>query len=152
MHFFIDNKSRRWEVTANIPVIKKVKALLQLDLTQLFENECASMISLSTDFEKLVDTLFVLCEDQCKAAGVSDVEFGESLFGDPLEMAWFAMLDAVIDFFPNPSRREMARKIVDKAKILSDSMLESVSQKLNELPSNWREFVVLMPKTTAGVS
>jgi hypothetical protein len=152
MQFFKDTKDRRWEITVTIPLLKRVKALLNIDLMQLFEDNCKLLSSFSDDFALQVDVLYVLCEEQCKVASVTDVEFGSSLGGDSLESAWFAMLDSVIDFFPNASRRETARKIVEKAKELSQSMSESALKQLNALPSSWPELQALTPRATVGAS
>ena len=47
----------------------------------------------------LCDILWVLCEQQAKADGVTDEDFGSSLAGDSIETATRAFLDELVDFF-----------------------------------------------------
>jgi len=145
MHFFLDNKNRRWELVVNVPTMTRVKQLLHVDLTQMFKDKCELLVRLSEDFELLVNVLYVLCEKQCTAANVTDEDFGAALVGDPLGNAHEALMQAVIDFFPMSSRREMAQKILGKAKEVDQSLMQCVLKQLDALPGNWQELQARIP-------
>ena len=60
----------------------------------------------------LVDVLYAAVKPEADAKGVTDEEFGRAMSGDAIEMATTALLDEVIDFFPE-TKRKVFRKILD---------------------------------------
>lgn len=139
MKTFKDNSGREWKLTVNVGTAKQVKDRLGVDLFRLFDTEAERLFS---DPCLLVDTLYVLCEKQCKEFTVTeggntrplnDAEFGEAMFGDAIEHAAEALLNEVLDFFPS-SRRKILREVVNKseaaAKIMEAQAIEAI-QKLD---------------------
>ena len=94
MRTFKDNSGRTWTVELNVHQMKRIRARLGVDL---------------------VDILWVCVEEEAKAAGVTDEQFGRSLAGDSIETATAAFLDELVDFFPG-ARRLFLKKAVDLAR------------------------------------
>jgi hypothetical protein len=60
----------------------------------------------------LVDVLYAVCKEEADSRNVSDEEFGRSMAGDAIEFATAALLDEIIDFFPE-AKRKVFRRILD---------------------------------------
>jgi len=94
MPTFQDNQGRTWTITATPPGLRRVRDLLGIDLTVSGQAGFREFNKLADDPMLLVNTLYVLCQEQADAAGVSDEEFGQSLVGYAIEDATRAMLGA----------------------------------------------------------
>jgi len=117
MKQFTDNQKRVWDVTINVNVLKRIRDVLDLDLTRVVEDELIAR--LSNDPILLVDTLYVVCRTQADKCIVSDEDFGGSIGGDVIEEATIALLEELCDFFPKLRRRTL-RKILAKVRTLAD--------------------------------
>jgi len=120
MKTFADNTGRTWEVCVNVHTVKAVRAVLDVDLTQAIQigdtekNLNTSLIDRLTDDPiLLVDVLYVICREQAERLNVSDVQFGESLAGQAIADATKALLDEIVDFFPDAGRRRIGRLLLD---------------------------------------
>ena len=149
MHIFTDNKGRKWDIVLNVNQMKRVRAVLGIDLVNVITLDAKGEVKvdlidrIANDPCLLVDILCVLTEKQAASLGVSDIQFGESLAGDAIEDATKAFLDELVDFFPGAKRLflqkavTLARKytlemtsVLEKA--LSDPELEKrVAQSMN---------------------
>jgi len=103
MPAFKDSSGREWLVRLSAPLINDVRKELDTDLVSLSDPVFAKLL----DFALLVNVLWVLVRKQATAAGITDVQFGESLVGDSLDGASEALVDAVLDFFPPRIRQTM---------------------------------------------
>jgi hypothetical protein len=63
------------------------------------------MGQLLDDPVRFVNVLYVLVREQCEQRGVTDEQFGESLYGDALWGAIKAFEECLISFCPSPSQR-----------------------------------------------
>ena len=121
MRQFTDTKERVWDVELNVRQMKRVRDVLGIDLVNVIQagNDGAvatdTLDRVANDPILLVDILWVLCEGQAKAAGVTDDDFGSSLAGDSISDATRAFLDELVDFFPG-ARRLFLKKAVDLAR------------------------------------
>ena len=135
MKSFTDNKDRVWEVELNIRQMKRVRDILGIDLVNVISANKDGSVSTDTlervanDPILLVDILWVLCEGQAKAAGVTDDDFGSSLAGDSISDATRAFLDELVDFFPG-ARRLFLKKAVDLARKYETENLEVLEKAL----------------------
>ena len=135
MKTFTDNKGRVWEVELNIRQMKRVRDVLGIDLVNVISANKDGSVSTDTlervanDPILLVDILWVLCEGQAKAAGVTDDDFGSSLAGDSIADATRAFLDELVDFFPG-ARRLFLKKAVDLARKYETENLEVLEKAL----------------------
>ena len=121
MRQFTDTKERVWDVELNVRQMKRVRDVLGIDLVNVIQAGKDGAVATDTldrvanDPILLVDILWVLCEGQAKAAGVTDDDFGSSLAGDSIADATRAFLDELVDFFPG-ARRLFLKKAVDLAR------------------------------------
>ena len=126
MHKFRDGQGREWCVSLNIAQARKVKE--QLDGLNLLDAE--QLQRLAEDPYTAANVLYVLCERQCQAAGVTDEQFGEALAGDSFEEAVAALLQELVDFFPSRQRGPLKKvlacleDIKGKAAALAEQKLD----------------------------
>ena len=162
MKTFTDNTGRVGTLAVNVAAIKRVRALCGVNLSSIVEldkdnNPDTKLIEqLSTDPVLLVDVLYAVCKNECDQKGISDEEFGMAMSGDAIEHATTALLDEIIDFFPEAKRlafkkilsatrrfEEIARKRLEA--IMSDGEFEdkmvSALEQLTGLSGNALESV-----------
>jgi len=142
MKSFTDNTGRSWILAVTVGTIKRVRALCDIDLANIITMEPGQkpkvdlLERLATDPVLLVDVLYAVCKDEADSKGVSDEEFGRSMAGDAIELATAALLDEIIDFFPETKRRVFkkiltaTRRFEDKGKkaliaLLDDPVLDA---------------------------
>ena len=117
MHTFSDNAGRVWTANLNVATLKRVRALAGVDLASaiLVEKDgkpSAKLLErLSSDPVLLVDVLYAVCKPECDQRNVSDEDFGAAMAGDAVEQATDALLDEIVDFFPNPKRAILQRLV-----------------------------------------
>lgn len=116
MKSFTDNMGRAWTLVVNVATVKRVRALCGVDLNSVIEVEdgkpSAKLLErLSGDPVLLVDVLYAVCKPECEQKGVTDEDFGAAMAGDAIEQATGALLDEVVDFFPE-AKRTALRKIL----------------------------------------
>jgi hypothetical protein len=123
---FTDALGRRWLLQITVGSCRKAKDALGLDLIhpteELFERLCDSPLDLA-------DLLWLLCEEQAQAAGVSDEQFGCGLGGDAIDEASAALLQALVNFSPR-HRRAPLEKVIEKVQALSDRMTQKVLREI----------------------
>ena len=128
---FSDKDGRNWVVTLNVHSIKSIKQELGLDL--LDEKVHETLQKLAEDLVLAIDVLYLALKDKLDTADISDVEFGRSLSGDCLNEAVGALVQALVDFFPNPRKREWVKKLWDKSTAhmdkANDEMLSNLDDK-----------------------
>jgi len=136
MKTFTDNKGRTWEIEVTVATVKRVRALCRVDLNSIVELDknnkpSAELLErLSSDPVLLVDVLYAVCKSQADKLGVSDVDFGEAMAGDAIEHATTALLEEVIDFFPEAKRLVM-RKILSASRKFSEAARKKLEAELN---------------------
>ena len=160
MKSFTDTTGRVWTITVNVGAIKRVRALCGVDLNAIVEVDEKNNVTtgllerLSTDPVLLVDVLYAICKPECDAKGVSDEEFGCAMAGDAIEHATDALLDEVVDFFPEAKRLALKKVLTAtrrfaeaaKQKLMAtlnngelDRQIESELERLNDSSGNARE-------------
>lgn len=128
MKTFTDNTGRAWTLAINVDAIKRVKALLGVDLMEAVEGKLIQR--LMEDPVLLCDVVYCLCKPQADAAKVSDEDFGRSMAGDAIELATTAMLEELVDFFPK-GRRAVMTKALEKFRTLEAMALEAANKRLD---------------------
>ena len=137
MHCFNDNKGRRWEVTLNVRQVKRIRAVLGIDIANVIALDKGGAVKvdlidrIANDPVLLVDVLWVLCEGEAKSAGVTDDDFGSSLAGDSIEHATAACLDELVGFFPG-ARRLFLKKAVGLARKYSGELTAVLEKTLDD--------------------
>jgi hypothetical protein len=117
MKSFTDNAGRVWTLAVNVAAIKRVRAICDVDLNSIVEMDADNKPSakllerLSTDPVLLVDVLYAVCKPEADAKNIGDEDFGRAMAGDAIDHATAALLDEIIDFFPE-AKREAFKKIL----------------------------------------
>ena len=157
MHSFTDNKGRRWEIALNVRQMKRIRAMLGLDLVNVITLDSGGKVKvdmvdrIASDPVLLVDVLWILCEEAAKPAGVTDDDFGSSLAGDSIERATEAFLDELVDFFPG-ARRLFLQKAVALARKYGKELTGVLERTLEdpELERRIRESMNSSPSSPAS--
>ena len=118
-----DSQGREWNCTLDVLKLKKVKESLGINLMDCVAGNLLE--ELSTDVVKLVDVLYVLHQDQCEKRKLTDEDFAKGLFGDHLEEATAAFVDAIVDFCPS-RQRQLLTLAMKKAKQEQDEAFEKI--------------------------
>ena len=127
MRNFKDNRGRSWQIALNVYEMKRVRAILGVDLVNVIalgkdgKVQVDLIDRIANDPCLLVDILWVLVEAEAKEQGVSDVDFGSSLAGAAIEEATKAFLDELVDFFPG-ARRLFLKKAVEVSRQYAEEM------------------------------
>lgn len=124
---FTDTAGRVWTVSIGTDTIKRVRALLSVDLMEFIEGSL--MGKLMSDVVLFVDTLYAVCKPEADARGVTDEQFGAAMSGDVLAAAEEALAEGLF-CISHPSRRPAARKVWEKMKALRARTCELVETKL----------------------
>ena len=125
---FTDLKKREWSASITFGALKRIRSELGLDL---LSDDGKALMTLSDDVEAQVNLLFVLVKDQASELGVSDVQFGEAMSGDVIAQAMDDFTSEYVDFFPNPIRRKVLRKALDKMRALQDRAATTLMDKMD---------------------
>ena len=133
---FTDSLGRAWTLVVNVATIKRVRALCGVDLNTIVEVEdgkpSAKLLEkLSSDPVLLVDVLYAVCKPECDQRNVSDEDFGAAMAGDAVEQATDALLDEVIDFFPE-AKRKVFQKILGASRRFEAKSKEALATLLND--------------------
>lgn len=134
MKSFKDSKDRTWLITINVGAIKKVRAILNIDLLNIAETEGKSDFSLLQklydDPVLLVDVIYVLCKDEADKQNISDEDFGQGMTGAALDSAVTAFLAELTEFFP-PRKRLILQKAVDLIRRFDQKTEEAIADYLS---------------------
>jgi len=101
---FSDNAGRTWELVVDPFDVKRIEARLKYNLldVRLQDEQLAAWLQNPV---RIVDTLWLLCEEQAREREVSEENFGRALRGQLFD-ASRALLEELTDFFPLQSQRE----------------------------------------------
>jgi hypothetical protein len=137
MKSFTDNVGRVWTVNVNVGTVKRVRALCNVDIASIVTMETDGkpkielLERLANDPVLLVDVLYAVCKEEADAKNVSDEEFGRAMAGDSIEKATAALLDEIIDFFPEAKRRVFA-KILAATRRFQEKTKEELAKLLDD--------------------
>jgi hypothetical protein len=123
MASFQDRDKRTWEVVISVADVANVRKKLGIDLAALADNKLQQLAELLSDPCRLVDVLYVLCECQVKALGLTEEDFGRIFSGDIIAFATDAFVSAFADYQRNPKLRRQIREIWEYARKVEDRML-----------------------------
>lgn len=157
MPTFTDNAGREFNVAITGLGVKKLRSELGINVADGFDaraKEKRSLVAMiDEDYTTLFDVLYVLCQGQCEAFGISGEEFADALFGDAIEHATTALLEALCDFFPSQKRkilRAMLRRTQERRVILTEEQIETaVNQIVDSAMSRSSAFSTSLPESAA---
>jgi hypothetical protein len=120
---FIDSTGRSWQVHLNVAAVKRVKALLGIDLLDLLKTETDGDVPLMTRLAQnvvlRVDVIFAVLKPQAEQAGVTDETFGEALGGEAILAASEAFFEELTSFFREMGRTELASALSKQKTVLA---------------------------------
>ncbi len=137
MKTFNDNTGRSWTLSVTVGTIKRVRALCGVDLANIITLEAGKqpkvdlLERLASDPVLLVDVLYAVCKPEADAKNITDEEFGRAMAGDAIEFATAALLDEVIDFFPE-AKRQVFRKILDATRRFEIKSKQALTELLTD--------------------
>lgn len=128
MKTFCDNAGHTWTVQVNVDAIKRVRDLAQVNLLEVVEGKLLER--LISDPILLCDVIYCLCKPEADSRNISDVDFGKAMGGDAIDGATTALLEELVDFFPQARRRVLAKALA-KLRKLELAALEAVEVRLD---------------------
>ncbi|WP_428937765.1 hypothetical protein [Fontivita pretiosa] len=128
MKTFADNAGRTWTVTVNVDAIKRVRDLASVNLLEVVEGKLVDR--LVTDPLLLCDVIYCLCKPEADAKQISDTDFGRAMAGDAIDAATTALLEELVDFFPQARRRVLA-KAMAKLRTLEQTIVRRAETRLD---------------------
>jgi hypothetical protein len=126
MKSFKDANGITWDIKVTVGVAETVKDLTSVNLFDLYGAEANRVFA---DPINLVNVLYAACKTQCDERKITDIHFGESMFGDALEEGATALLEALADFFPQRRKATMLTMLAKSqaaAKILETEAAEKI--------------------------
>ena len=131
MRTFTDVTGRPWAVTVTVDTIRRVRSLTSIDLLEVVNGTLIER--LAGDPVLLCDVLYAVVKPEADTATISDIDFGRLLAGDTIEHATRALLEGLVDFFPNPRRRLLA-KALEKLAAWQDQAVTQAELALDQSP------------------
>jgi hypothetical protein len=132
MKCFKDNKGRNWTIVVNVATVKRVRSLLDINLLDVVKLDANNkpnvdlLEQLASDPVLLCDVIYCICKPEADAQNISDEDFGMAMGGDAIEHATTALLEELVDFFPE-AKRLVLRKLMnagEKVKIQMEKALK----------------------------
>jgi len=124
---FRDNAGRTWTVAINVDAIKRVRDLLHEDLL-----DAKNVIHrLMIDPILLCDAIYCVCKPQADTEQISDAQFAQAMAGDAIAYAKTALIEELINFFPDPKDRENLNLAIQKYNVAVDQLRTRIKTWLN---------------------
>lgn len=129
MASFKDKSGKDWMVDFNIGICRKIKSASGLDFANAHDGKAVSAIQAEDD--KMVQVIWLLCEQQAKERGITDEEqILVLLDGNVLEDAQRVIEESLLSF-TRPERRAALEAIFQKKKEAMDKAMLAAVAKVN---------------------
>jgi hypothetical protein len=129
MQKFVDRAGHIWIVDIDNTTLRRVKNLTGVQLLEAIDGDLITR--LSSDPLLLGDVLYAICKPQADHQQITDEAFGEGLAGNSIDDATSALLEALINYFPE-SRRRLLRKAAEKQKLIETRGLSAIEKRLDD--------------------
>lgn len=143
MPTFKDTAGREWSVEITFGTVKRVKALLAIDLMEPQEGTPPLITQLGTDVQKLIDVVWVILKPQADQASVTVDEFIEALGGEASIAATDAFWERWENFFQSRrethkaaairGQREILKKHTEKHRLAIVAAMDQVEKRMEEV-------------------
>ncbi len=137
MKVFKDNQNRPWTIVVNVATVKRVRSLLDvnlLDVVKLDKKDKPNvdlLEQLASDPVLLCDVIYCICKPDADLQNISDEDFGTAMGGDAIEHATTALLEELVDFFPE-AKRLVLRKLMNAGEKVKTQMENALKLQLND--------------------
>src|SRR5687767_5060975 len=128
MHSFKDNKARAWEVIVDVTTIAHVRARVQINLLDAGEGKPADDPASAPLLPGRSPA--PICSAQMEERKVTPEDFGRALRGDAIDEGCAALLNEIVDFFPQ-RRRMILRRMLDKGVEIQEKAAAAVMARLD---------------------
>lgn len=129
MHDFKDAIGRTWSITVTVDTVRRVRQLVSVDLLQVVKTDLLER--LANDPVLLVDVLFAACKPQADHQRIDGDSFAAGLCGDAIDAAAMALIGAIADFFPSPTRKLLMR-VIDASRAHQGKVAEMIEARVSE--------------------
>ncbi len=135
MKIFKDNLNRPWSIVVNVATVKRVRSLLDinlLDVVKLDKKDKPNidlLEQLASDPVLLCDVIYCICKPDADLQNISDEDFGAAMGGDAIEHATTALLEELVDFFPE-AKRLVLRKLMNAGEKVKTRMEKALKLQL----------------------
>jgi len=127
MHTFRDADEREWIVSVDVASVKRCRDLLDVDLL----DAQTTLQRLMVDPITLVDCLYITCKPQADERGISDEQFAAAMRGRVIAKAKDALIQEVVDFFPEEADRENLSIAIGKFNEMAGRTRDLIRAKLD---------------------
>lgn len=133
MSSFKDAAGRQWELRITLGIVDRLRAV-GLDLDKLASEKADVFGILLLERHVLGSVLWILCEKQAEKLGLTTPEefFGD-FDGATLEGAGDALLDAVLDFFPNRVTAPIKKRLTQIKERMESAADREIDRRLSAL-------------------
>ena len=152
MRTFFDEENREWKLRLTFKKAKEIhercerpdstqRARKTYDFFNITDKEQVEYLSYNDPLtgrfnletaERLVNILYVLCEEQCKEREMSAEQFGEMLGDGLFGKAWAAFQEELVNFIPDPTCKEMYQNLMYLAVGTQQAALSEANRILTE--------------------
>lgn len=124
MYPFTDEANRRWTLVIDVNAVKRVRKLLDVDLSAPDSGTPALAVRIDTDVVLLCDVLYaLLIDDALKLEPpVTDVDFGRTIGAEGLKEGRQALTSELVGFFRKLGRHDLA-KVMETQAIVSTKVI-----------------------------
>lgn len=126
MKTYKDTTGLEWTVGFTVYTFKETRP----DFGDLLEPEY--FLKKTSDAVFMTELLYRLAKGQAEERSITFEKFASSFYGDAVEDARKALLDAYVDFFPSRAR-EMMTAAIKKIEVLQTEFMKAEAKKLEEL-------------------
>ena len=152
MKCFKDNQNRNWTIVVNVATVKRVRSLLDINLLDVVKLDANNkpnvdlLEQLASDPVLLCDVIYCICKLEADAQKISDEDFGAAMGGDVIEHATTALLEELVDFFPE-AKRLVLRKLMNAGEKVKNQMERALKLELDnpklerELEKQVKEYI-----------
>src|SRR5215204_5014710 len=132
MSKFKDSKNDEWDLILNVGMIEDIKEATSVDLDLLLTDPSKLADIFIATPKKLVEILFVICEEQIKERGLEPRDFGKRFDRSTLDSAAEAMIGAVVSFYPRSSVGKVIGEKLPELLRKLDSQIEMKAKEVME--------------------
>ena len=135
MKSFTDRQGRSWTIEINYTSLRRVHALTGINQTRIVDPKSNVMEQLTGDPFVLFDCLVAILQPQLDEKDVTAGQFGEALDEESGDKASMALLEAIIDFFPEGKRMLLKRALTKVLTAAERRQLATLDQALQAVES-----------------
>lgn len=139
----------RWDLRLNVGLIEDIKEKTEVDLDLLIQKPEEFSQLLMVQPRKLVELLWVICEEQAVKQSITPKEFGRMFDRDTLDSAGNALIESILDFYPRSSAGRAIRKNLPR---ILKQMDDEIEMKVNDAMDKQFSDQLLKSRTDTGES